>query len=205
MAATYYFVTDIEADGPSPLVNSMLSFASVALRDDGVVCGEFETVLRPLAGRGSNPSTMEWWADQPEAWAAATLDPQDPATEMKRFVRWVESFHGTRGFAARPLLFDGMWIDQYLRLFTDTTIFGVPYWGPVVFSGLSLDIESYAVGVFNRRGMPRPYGPVPADWLGDHPHTHRAIDDARGYANYLSRLFAIAAHAPRVAQDFLDG
>jgi hypothetical protein len=26
----------------------------------------------------------------------------------------------------------------------------------------------------------------PADWLGDHEHTHQAIDDARGYARLLS-------------------
>ena len=27
--------------------------------------------------------------------------------------------------------------------------------------------------------------PVPKAWFGDVPHTHRAIDDARGYANLL--------------------
>jgi len=33
----------------------------------------------------------------------------------------------------------------------------------------------------------------PPDWLGHHPHTHRAIDDARGYANLLVKLFSISA------------
>jgi hypothetical protein len=27
--------------------------------------------------------------------------------------------------------------------------------------------------------------PLPREWLGNVPHTHRAIDDARGYANLL--------------------
>lgn len=30
----------------------------------------------------------------------------------------------------------------------------------------------------------------PAEWLGDVKHTHRAIDDARGYANLLIRFTA---------------
>jgi hypothetical protein len=32
-----------------------------------------------------------------------------------------------------------------------------------------------------------------ADWLGNVPHTHRAIDDALGYANVLARLLRMAA------------
>jgi hypothetical protein len=31
---------------------------------------------------------------------------------------------------------------------------------------------------------------LPPEWLGDIPHTHRAIDDARGYAQLLGVLFA---------------
>jgi inhibitor of KinA sporulation pathway (predicted exonuclease) len=28
----------------------------------------------------------------------------------------------------------------------------------------------------------------PAEWLGGHDHSHRAIDDARGYAHLLTLL-----------------
>ena len=28
----------------------------------------------------------------------------------------------------------------------------------------------------------------PPEWLGDHPHSHQAIDDARGYAHLLITL-----------------
>jgi len=31
----HYFVTDIECDGPDPALNSMLSFATVVVREDG--------------------------------------------------------------------------------------------------------------------------------------------------------------------------
>ena len=40
-----FVVTDIEADGPSPLESSMLSFASVAFDVDVIVLSEFEAVL----------------------------------------------------------------------------------------------------------------------------------------------------------------
>ena len=54
----HYFVTDIECDGPSPLTNSMLSFATVVVREDGELCGEFEAVLKPRPDKQTDESTM---------------------------------------------------------------------------------------------------------------------------------------------------
>ena len=67
---TTFVVTDIEADGPSPLGTSMLSFASVACDVTGKVLDEFEAVLEPRSDRKPNPDTMAWWQTQPEAWKA---------------------------------------------------------------------------------------------------------------------------------------
>ena len=47
---TTFVVTDVELDGPSPLRNSMLSFASVAIDGRGAVLDQFEAVLTPRAG-----------------------------------------------------------------------------------------------------------------------------------------------------------
>ena len=33
---------------------------------------------------------------------------------------------------------------------------------------------------------------LPAEWFGNIEHTHRAIDDARGYAHLLGVLFRLA-------------
>ena len=60
-----FVVTDIEADGPSPLESSMLSFASVACDVTGTVLDEFEAVLEPRSDRQPNPMTMAWWKTQP--------------------------------------------------------------------------------------------------------------------------------------------
>lgn len=199
---TYYFVTDIETDGPDPLQHSMLSFATVALRSDGVVCGEFEAVLVPRTDRRSDERTMLWWQTQPDAWAAATSDPEDAALVMRRFVEWVEGFDGQRAFAARPVMFDGLWIDHYLRQFADRFLLDVPYWGPCVFNVGPLDIGTYVLGVFGKTQPQSAADKFPADWLGHHPHTHRAIDDARGYASLLSKLFEVARSMPEHPLDF---
>ena len=54
-----FVVTDIETDGHSPLRNSMLSFASVAVTYDGTVVDEFETVLERRPDREPDPLTAQ--------------------------------------------------------------------------------------------------------------------------------------------------
>jgi hypothetical protein len=189
----HYFVTDIEADGPSPFVNSMLSFATVVVRSDGEIMDSFEATLLPLPERRQDSKTMEWWKTQPEAWAHATADAKLAAAEMERFSAWVRSIEGHRAFSARPLLFDGMWIDQYLRHFTPYNIFEVPYWGEMLFDYGALDIGSFTTGALARTVTDTYQTIIPPDWLGERPHTHRAVDDAAGYANLLSNLLKFNA------------
>ncbi|MGI9413432.1 MAG: 3'-5' exoribonuclease domain-containing protein [Hyphomicrobiales bacterium] len=199
----HYFVTDIECDGPSPMTNSMLSFATVVVREDGELCGEFEAVLQPRPDRQPDERTMEFWRTQPEAWSAATLNPQPPNEVMGRFADWVESYTGKRSFAARPVVFDGIWIDHYLRDFADSYLLDVPHWGRSIFTAGALDIGTYISGIFNRTDPHTGDIEFPASWLGNHEHTHRAIDDARGYASLLSRLLLLAAGQPAHPEDFI--
>jgi len=203
MTLANYFVTDIEADGPNPAENSMLSFACVVVREDGEFVGEFETVMEPRPDRQANERTMAWWKTQPDAWLAATSNAKPPEIEMRRFANWVEGFEGKRSFAARPVAFDGMWIDQYLKDFADSYLLDNSYWGRNIFTAGALDIGTYILGIFNHS---EPHGDIviPQAWLGEHEHTHRAIDDARGYATLLSKLLAIARKNPLNPDDFLD-
>ena len=39
---------------------------------------------------------------------------------------------------------------------------------------------------------------VPPEWYGHVPHSHRAIDDARGFANVLAKLFEISGGLEKV-------
>jgi DNA polymerase III epsilon subunit-like protein len=187
MAATYV-VTDIEATGFIPGVHSMLSFASVAVTDSGEECGRFEAVLAELPGGAWDPGTRSWFeTSEPEALAAATADPRDAEVVMADFVGFVRELPGPRVFAAHPVAFDGSWIDHYLRRFTDHQLLDGLYAADPLFHD-SLCLRSYAAAVTGRFVGDVSPRTLPPEWLGDVPHTHRAIDDALGYAHLLAEL-----------------
>jgi 3'-5' exoribonuclease-like protein len=195
---TTFVVTDIEADGPSPLGSSMLSFASVACDVSGKVTDEFEAVLEPRSDRAPSPDTMTWWETQPEAWRAATTDPEPAEIVMPRYADWVEGLPGFHVFAAAPILFDGLWMDHYLETFAGTRVLGGPFKSRQIFRGGGVCIYTLAGALrgaeYLKWGMQR----VPPDWFGNIVHSHKAIDDARGFANVLAKLFEISAGLPKV-------
>jgi hypothetical protein len=195
---TTFVVTDIEADGPNPLESSMLSFASVACDVAGHVLDEFEAVLSPRADRRSDPDTMAWWATQPEAWKHATENPEPPEVVMPRYADWVDSLPGYRVFAAAPIIFDGLWMDHYLSTFAGTRVLGGPFRSRQIFRGGGVCLYTMAGALrgaeYLKWGMQR----VPSEWYGHVPHSHRAIDDARGFANVLSKLFSISAGLDKI-------
>lgn len=182
----FYVVTDCEFDGPIPGANSMLSFGSVAVSAAGNILGEFEVVLRPLDGAATDPGTMAFWQRNPEAWAAATSNPEPAATGIRRFVDWVGSLGGEPIFAAHPLALDGLWIDFYLKRFTGRPLLEGPWVAGRLFRHPPLCIMSLVAGSTGRGQWECDVGHYPPEWLGAVEHTHRAIDDARGYANLLS-------------------
>lgn len=193
MSEPVYIVTDIEADGPDPARHSMISFAAVAVRATDGILGQFEANLAPRPDRGTDPVTTAWWQTQAEAFAATQANPQSPEAVMGAFADWVETFETPRAFAARPLCFDGAWIDTYLRDFVGTRAFGGPFPGRQPFTLDGLDIGSFLqalFGVTNSREVSR-Y--IPVAWRGGHQHTHRAIDDALGYANILLNALRLSA------------
>lgn len=194
-----YVVTDIEVDGPAPGRNSMRSFASVAVSLDGTEHGRFEAVLEELPGATPDPETYAWFQTQPEAWVAATAAPEPPAEVMARYVDWVKQLPGDAAFAASPLAFDGLWIDHYLRRFTAHGAIPWPYESDHLFAGPGLCIRSYASAVTGRPIAELTAPSLPSELLGDVPHTHRAIDDALGYANLLVTLARIAAEQRQAA------
>lgn len=183
-----YVVTDIEVDGPWPGPNSMRSFASVAVTSSGQDLGSFEDVLEPLPGAAPNPDTYAWFQTQPEAWAAATTNPRSPGAVMADYAAWVRSLPQPTMFAAHPIAFDGTWIDYYLRRFTSYGLAQGPYESDVLFPGGGMCVRSYAAAVTGRPVADISPRTLPAEWFGHVEHTHRAIDDAHGYANLLVEL-----------------
>ncbi|MFC0407825.1 DNA polymerase III subunit epsilon [Roseomonas elaeocarpi] len=187
-----YVVTDTEFDGPVPGRNSLLSIGAAAVDEHGTEVGCFEAVLQPLPEASADPGTLRWFATEPEAWAAATRDPQPAEAVMRRFAGWVRSLPGDPVFAAHPVAVDAAWIDHYLLRFTGDRVMPVPRAEAPLFHDAPLCLHAFAAG---RLGWP-PHRcraeNYPAEWLGQYPHNHRALDDARGYGRLLARLLGSA-------------
>lgn len=174
MKDKYIFLfTDIEADGPVPGLNSMLSFASVACDENGEELGEFEANLETLPGASQYPATMSWWKTEPAAWNYSTKNPQDPAIIIPLYVEWFQSFKGIPILAAHPLEFDGMWMRWYIFKFT----------GQRIPTEAGLDLRSFISGKLRKPLHECGRDSWPEEWLGGHAHDHTAISDARGYAH----------------------
>jgi DNA polymerase III alpha subunit (gram-positive type) len=193
-----FVVTDIEADGPTPLHNSMLSFASVAIDAEGNRHGEFEAVLTPRPDRGQNEQTMAWWRTQPEAWAAATTGAEPPEVVMPRFADWVDSLPGPRVFVAAPMIFDGLWMDHYLDEYAGTRVLGGPFKTRQIFKGGGVCLYTMAGTLRGAPYLDWGMSKLPAEFYGHVPHTHKAIDDARGFANVLVELFKVSRALPPI-------
>jgi len=89
-------------------------------------------------------------------------------------------------------------MDHYLETYAGTRVLGGPFKTRQIFRGGGVCLYTMAGTLrgaeYLKWGMQR----VPADWYGHIEHTHRAIDDARGFANVLAKLFAISGTLPKI-------
>jgi hypothetical protein len=170
-----YVSMDVEADGPIPGPNSMLSFAAACFDEGGALLATFERNLELLEGAQGDPKTMAWWEGQPEAWAECRkglVSPEQGTQEFSAFLGELAATHSAKlVFVGFPATYDFMFVYWYLIRFTGHS--------PFSFSGL--DIKTYACALLkkgyrscSKRGLPRRW------FEGTRKHTHVALDDAIG-------------------------
>ncbi len=181
--AEIYVSTDVEADGPIPGPHSMLSFASAAYREDKTLVATFAANLMVLPGARGDPKTMAWWQNQPEAWAMCRINLREPAVVMPEYVAWLKSLPGKPVFVAYPAAYDFMFVYWYLMRFA----------GESPFSHSALDIKSYAMALLGTEYRESVKRNMPAKWFDDLPHTHVALDDAKGQGALFCNM--LAAHS----------
>jgi DNA polymerase III epsilon subunit-like protein len=165
---------DIEADGPIPGDYSMISFGAVVV---GTPRQSFYRELKPISEKFV-----------PEALAVSGLDRKrlaregaDPEKAMRDLTAWLSEVSPRRRpvFVGFNATFDWMFVAWYLVHFTGLNPFGI--------SGL--DIKAYYMGAFGKKS----WGDTAkrnfdARFLGDEPHTHNALDDAREQAEIFLKL-----------------
>lgn len=175
-----YIIVDIELNGLMPGKNSILSIGAVASTADQET-GSFYKKLLPLEDLSADPETMQWWKTQPEAWQEVNADAESAGTVIEAFREWVKGFGKSPIFVASPLILDYAFIKWYLHRFGGEQLF--EDFNPVQ---RTLDLASFTAGKLNiplarSRRMQLP----PEITRGMPAHSHKAIDDARGYGVIL--------------------
>lgn len=179
-----YVSTDVEADGPIPGRNSMLSFGSAAYTADKQLIGTFTANLDQLPEATPDLKTLAWWKGQPEAWAACRENPRGPSVVMAEYFFWLKKLPGKPVFVGYPVAYDFMFVYWYLMRFV----------GESPFSHSALDIKTLAMAVLkcdyreaNKKKMPR-------EWFDPLPHTHKALDDAIEQGALFCNILAASRH-----------
>ena len=175
-----YISTDVEADGPIPGPNSMLSFGSAAFKEDKTLVATFSANLALLPGATGDPKTMEWWKSQPDAWAATRKDAREASIVMPDYVAWLNSLPGKPVFIGYPVAYDFMFVYWYLIRFA----------GQSPFSHSALDIKTLAMAALGTEYRESVKRNMPREWFGDQPHTHVALDDAIGQGVLFCNILA---------------
>ncbi|MGE0660334.1 MAG: 3'-5' exoribonuclease [Reyranellaceae bacterium] len=194
-----YVVIDIETDGMLPGRNSMMSLAAVAADESGGGLGEFTANLAPLPDAAPDPNTLSWWWTQPEAWAAATREQELPEVVVARFVNWVKALPGDKTIVCHPLLFDGPWLDYYLERFLGLRLFPPPGREERLFVEGGIDVATFAMAALNRDLRDCRKSAMPERFQPATPHTHLALEDARGHAEVFFGLLRHVRGAARAA------
>lgn len=133
-----YVSIDIEANGPVPGLNSMLSLGAAAFAGAAEI-GRFYEKLREETGTVADPAAMAFWAAQPQdVRDELAAGRRHPGEVTWRFVDWVESLPGDRKIAvAAPASFDFAFVNWYCRRYADRNPLGHE----------CFDVRSYAAGI----------------------------------------------------------
>lgn len=163
-----YVSTDVEADGPIPGSNSMLSFGSAAFTTDGELLSTYTANLECLDGAQGHPETMAWWRQNPLAWEQTRTDLLSPSAAMAAYLGWLKTLPGKPVFVGYPVAYDFMFVYWYLIRFTGESPFGHS----------ALDIKTFAMALLRRPYHDATKRHMPKRWFPSSPHTHVALDDA---------------------------
>lgn len=170
-----YIGIDIEADGPSPGLYSMLSFGAVAFEfreKQFVILDKFQANLERLKDAKQHKDTMEFWARFPEMYAKTREKMEHPGTAMAMFDSWLkkQEENGHLVPVGYPAAYDYKWIDWYLWYFVGNNRMGFACLDMKSFANAQLKHKHFAST--SKRNMPK-------KWFAKNvPHTHEALQDA---------------------------
>lgn len=176
---------DVEADGPGPICNNMLSFAVAGLTEDKRLISVFARNLALRPECEPDAETIAWWNSTPgnaSAYARTRESVVSPEQAMLELIEWISTMKAR--FDVTPLAwpagYDYVWISSYATAFgprTKTaggTVFSKPPMGIACLDGKSFALGREPQSRY-RELSKRTY---PKQWFDDFVHTHVAEDDA---------------------------
>ena len=179
-----YVVVDIENNGPTPGLYSMLAIGATATTKDNETATFYRTIL-PIEGAAEHPDTMSWWKTQPEAWEEVTKDAESAEIVMNDFCKWLNELNAEPVFVAHPIAVDYTFVSWYLYKFVGTN----PFANNKADILLTLDLRSFVSGKFNRTLNNSRRSQLPESLTKGMPeHTHNAMEDSQGYAVILRNI-----------------
>ena len=179
-----YFSLDVEADGPIPGVNSLLSFGLAAFTEEGPV--QFSEEAGPvtfgahlyfLKGAVQDLDTMEWWRKQGDAYEKTRTNLMTPENAMKEAISWIEGWAKKLNrkpvCVAFPASYDFMWWHWYALRFAGRDPFGFQAFDCKTAAAITLGIGFREAAKKN----------FPKAWWASGQHTslrhdHDAVNDA---------------------------
>lgn len=191
-----YISVDIEADGPVPGLNSMLSLGAALFTHKGRLADTFSVNLQTLPGACENLQTMQWWTRQPEAWETCRRQTQGPGQAMRSFVDWVRTHAQNLGapvMVAYPAAYDAMWVQWYMHRFTGDDCFRLRV----------IDIRTLAMAAMGKGYRETAKARMPKRWCTGTRHTHVAVDDAKEQGEIFMNIVREldAKHSNLIGQD----
>ena len=178
-----YIIVDLELNGMIPGEHSILSIGAVATTETEEV-SSFYKKLQPLEELLADSETMDWWKTQPEAWQEVSTDAEPAVQVIVAFRDWVKSFGKSPVFVASPLILDYPFIKWYLHKFGGEELF--EDFTPIQ---RTLDLASFTAGKLDiPLARSRRMQLSPEITQGMPEHSHKAIDDARGYGILLRNV-----------------
>jgi oligoribonuclease (3'-5' exoribonuclease) len=114
-----YLSFDIETDGPSPLVNSLLSIGICLIDENENIIDQLEINIMERENSTQDPKTMEWWHTQQVAWNIChqnQLSCHEAMNKISEFYKkW--SQHYKLIWIGMPVCFDWMFLKSYYCAF----------------------------------------------------------------------------------------
>jgi hypothetical protein len=158
---------DVETNGSTPGLHSMISLGAAAFNDHGLI-DTFTVNFLPLIRGVEDFDTMQFWKRFPDAYKAATKDALAPGVATKLFVMWYEQFTNPV-FVFYPAKFDAPFVYYYLGAFANKKFIDSPQMYDV--KTMASMVMGMPIGEADKRHWPRA-------WKTNHRHDHIAVNDA---------------------------